>query len=181
MKNHRLPRLAAVGAALAIGLFASTVDAQGRPQDDDRRGGRSERFDPAQMLDRRVSFLTEQLQLTSSQQTQVRSILSEEMNAMQALRPQGDRGERGARDIKRDSTRAPGDARRGERRPENDARRDSVRAQVQQIRQRTDQRLANVLNAQQRTKYQELQAQMEQRRGRGRGGNDRSPGERRGA
>jgi Spy/CpxP family protein refolding chaperone len=122
MKNHRLPRLAAVGAALAIGLFASTVDAQGRPQGDDRRGERAERFDPAQRLDRRVSFLTEQLQLTSSQQTQIRSILSEEMTAMQTLRPQGDRGERGAQDIKRDSTRAQGQARRGERRPEADAR-----------------------------------------------------------
>src|SRR5918992_5403440 len=127
MMKHRQPRLAAVGAALAIGLFASTVDAQGRPQGDDRGGRRAERLDPAQMLDRRVSFLTEQLQLSSSQQTQVRSILSEEMNAMQALRPQGAR-----------EGRQPGDARR-----------DSVRTQMQQIRQRTEQRLANVLNAQQ--------------------------------
>lgn len=125
----------------------------------------AERFDPAQMLDRRVSFLTEQLQLSSSQQTQVRSMLSDEMNAMRALRPQGTREGRGQGGVGRDSTRSRDDARRGERAPGVDARRDSVRAQMQQIRQRTEQRLASVLNAQQQTKYRELQKQMEDRRG----------------
>jgi hypothetical protein len=180
MMKSRLPRLTAVGAALVIGLFASAVEAQGRPQGDDRGGRRGERFDPAQMLDRRVSFLTEQLQLSSSQQTQVRSILSEEMNAMQALRPQGGRDGRGPGAVRRDSARSRDDARRGERSPELDARRDSARAQMQQIRQRTEQRLASVLNAQQQTKYRELQTQMDDRRGRGRGGDDRPRAERRG-
>lgn len=114
-------------------------------------------------------------------QTQVRSILSEEMNAMQPLRPQGAREGRGPGGVGRDSTRSRDDARRGERAPGVDARRDSVRAQMQQIHQRTEQRLASVLNAQQQTKYRELQKQMEDRRGRGRGGGDRPPTERRGA
>jgi Spy/CpxP family protein refolding chaperone len=155
MMKHNLPRLAAVGAALAIGLFASTVDAQGRPQGDDRSSGRAERRDPAQMLERRVSFLTEQLQLSASQQTQVRSILSEEQTAVQALRP------------------------RGQARPDS-ARRDSVRAQMQSIRQRTNERLERVLTAEQRAKHAELQKSMQDRRG-GRGGFDRPRGERRGA
>jgi Spy/CpxP family protein refolding chaperone len=154
MKKHRMSTLAAAAMALAIGVFASTADAQDRPQGDAQRRGRQERFDPAQRLERRVAFLTEQLQLSASQQTQVRSILSEEMNALQALRPQGEREQR---------------------RPQLDsARRDSVRAQMQQLRQRTNERIAGVLNAQQRTKYQELQKQMGEHRGRGRGGADRS-------
>lgn len=157
MMKHKLPRLAAVGAALAIGLFASTVDAQGRPEGDGRRGGRAERLDPAQMLDRRVSFLTEQLQLSASQQAQVRSILSEEQTAMQALRPRRD-----------------ADAPRSDERPDS-ARRDSVRAQMQSIRQRTNQRLESVLTAEQRAKYAELQKSMQNRRG-GRGGFDRPRG-----
>lgn len=162
MMKHQLPRLAAVGAALAIGLFASTVDAQGRPQGDDRRGGRAERMDPAQMLERRLSFLTEQLQLSASQQTQVRSILSEEQTAMQALRPRRDAN-------------APREAR-----PDS-ARRDSVRAQMQSLRQRTSERLERVLTAEQRTRYAELQKTMQDRRGRRGGFDDRPRGDRRGA
>jgi Spy/CpxP family protein refolding chaperone len=146
--------LAAAAFTLAIGVFASTADAQYRPQGDAQRRGRPERFDPAQRLERRVAFLTEKLQLTTSQQTQVRSILTEEMNAMKTLRPQGGREER---------------------RPEG-ARRDSLRAQIKQIRERTEQRIAGVLNAEQRTKYQELQKQMDEHRGRWRGGADRSRG-----
>jgi protein CpxP len=160
MSKSKMPRLVAVGVALAIGLFASTVDAQGRPPGDDRRGGRGERLDPAQRLERRVSFLTEQLQLDASQQTQVRSILTQELSAMQALRPQARRED-------------------GQRLP--DAARDSVRAQMQQIHQRTEQRVAGVLNAQQRTKYEELQKQRKDQRGRGRGGEQGARGERRSA
>lgn len=166
MMNHRLPRLIAVGAALAIGLFASTVDAQGRPQGDDRRGGRGERFDPAQRLEQRVSLLTERLQLNASQQTQVRSILTEELNAMQAFRPKGQGGD---------------DATRQNRRPEDRAQRDSARTQMQALRERTEQRIDGVLTADQRTKYRELRQSMQERRGRGRSGDDRPRGERRGA
>jgi periplasmic protein CpxP/Spy len=158
MRKHRMFTLAAAALGLAIALFASTANAQDRPQGDAQRRGRPERFDPAQRVERRITFLTEQLQLSESQQTQIRSILTEEMNAMQALRPQ---------------------AGREERRAEADARRDSVRAQMQQLRQRTEQRIAGVLNAQQRTKYQELQKQREEHRGRGRGDADGSRGDRR--
>ena len=156
MTKHTLPRLMVLGAAVALGLSASSVDAQERGEGNARRGGRPERFDPAQRIERRVSFLTEQLQLSASQQTQVRSILTEELNAIQALRPQGVGEDR----------RRPGDS--GP---------DSVRTQMQQIRQRTEQRLANVLNAAQRTKYQELQKQMEERR---KGEGPRAEGQRRG-
>jgi protein CpxP len=153
MTKYRLPRLAAVGAALAIGLFASTVDAQGRPEGDERRGGRGERFDPAQRLEQRVSLLTERLELNASQQTQVRSILTEELNAMQAFRSKS--------------------------RPEGQAQRDSARAQMRAVRERTEQRIDGVLTAEQRTKYRELQKSMQERRGRG--GADRPRAERRGA
>jgi protein CpxP len=159
MMKHRLPRLVAVGAALAIGLFASTVDAQGRPKGDDRAGGRGERVDPAQRLEQRVSLLTERLQLNASQQTQVRSILTEELNVMQAFRS------------KQGQDRQPGDR----------AQRDSARTQMRALRERTEQRINGVLSEQQRTKYQELRQSMQERRGRGRGGDDRPRAEQRGA
>lgn len=158
MMKYRLPRLAVTGAALAVGLFASTVGAQNRPEGNDRRGVRGERFDPAQMLERRVALLTERLQLSSSQQTQVRSILTEEVKAIQAFRPKG------------------GD---DARRQENRAQRDSVRTQMRAMRERTEQRIEGVLTAEQRTKYQELRKEMEERRGRGRSGEARPRAERR--
>jgi periplasmic protein CpxP/Spy len=145
MMKHRLARLAAVGTALTIGLFATAAEAQDRPQDDDRRGGRAERFDPAQRVARRVALLTERLQLNASQQTQVRSILTQELNAMQAFRPKnGD------------------DARR-----QDSAQRDSIRTQMRALRERTEQRIEGVLTEQQRTKYRELQQSLQQRRGPG--------------
>jgi Spy/CpxP family protein refolding chaperone len=156
MMKYKLPRLVVLGAALAVGLFASTVDAQERPEGDARRGGRGERFDPAQMLERRVSFLTERLQLSSPQQTQVRSILTEELTAMQAFRTQ--RGD-------------------GAQRDENRAQRDSLRTQMRTLRERTEQRIEGVLSEQQRTKYQALRKDMKERRGRG--GDDRPRSERR--
>lgn len=155
MMKHRMPRLIAVGAALAIGLFASTVDAQGRPEGDSRRGERGERVDPAQRLEQRVGLLTQRLQLNASQQTQVRSILTEEMNAMQAFRPKN-----------------PGEAR-------SDAQRDSARTQMRAVRERTEQRIDGVLTEQQRTTYRELRQSMQERRGGG--GKDRQGSERRGA
>lgn len=154
MMKHRMPRLIAVGAAFAIGLFASTVDAQGRPEGNGRRG---ERVDPAQRLEQRVGLLTERLQLNASQQSQVRSILTEEMNAMQAFRQRN-----------RDEARSAGSAQR-----------DSVRAQMRAVRERTEQRMNGVLTEQQRTKYRELRQSMEQRRGPG--GDDRPQSKRRGA
>lgn len=158
MTKYRLPRVVVLGAALAIGLFASTGDAQGRPEGDDRRGGRGERVDPAQRLEQRVALLSERLQLSSSQQTQVRSILSEELKAMQAFRPKG------------------GD---DARRQEDRAQRDSLRTQMRALRERTEQRIEGALTEQQRTKYRELRQSMERRRGRG--GDDRPRAEHRGA
>lgn len=147
MMKHRLARLGAVGAALTIGLFATAAEAQDRPQDDGRRGGRAERFDPAQRLERRIALLTERLQLNASQQTRVRSILTEELNAMQAFRPKNG-----------------GDARR-----QDSAQRDSIRTQIGALRERTEQRIEGVLTEQQRTKYRELRQSMQDRRARGRG------------
>jgi Spy/CpxP family protein refolding chaperone len=152
MMKYRLPRFIVLGAALAIGLLASTIDAQERSEGDDRRGARRERFDPAQMLERRVSLLTERLQLSSSQQTQVRSILTEELKAMQAFRPKGGGGAQ---------------------RQENRAQRDSARTQMRALRERTEQRIESVLTEQQRAKYRELRQSMRDQRGRGRGGDDR--------
>jgi hypothetical protein len=103
-------------------------------------------------------LLTERLQLNASQQTQVRSILTEELKAMQAFRPKG------------------GNARgQGDR-----DQRDSVRAQMRAARERTEQRIEGVLTEQQRARYQELRKEIEERRGRG-GDNGPRPERRRGA
>ena len=134
-------RLLALGAALAAGLVlapqaGAQSEQQGRP---DRRG---ERMDPQQRLERRVGMMTERLQLSQQQATQIRQILTQEHTQMQALRQKAGDG----------------------------ANRESLRPEMQSIRQRTEQQIDGVLTEQQRTTYRELREQMRKERGEGRRG-----------
>ena len=136
MKN--MTRLA-FGAVLAAGLVlapqaGAQSEQQGRP---DRGGLRGERMDPAQRLERRVSMLSERLQLSQEQATRIRQILTQEQTQMQALRQKAQGG----------------------------ADRESLRPEMQSIRQRTEQQIEGVLTAQQRTTYSALREEMQKRRG----------------
>jgi len=90
-------------------------------------------------LERRLQMLTERLQLSSQQATQIRQILTQEQTQLQALRQKAEGG----------------------------ASRESLRPEMQAIRQRTDQQIEGVLTEQQRTTYRELRESMRQRRGKG--------------
>ena len=165
-RNRRaFPRLLA-GTVLAGSLaFAAQVEAQQTGEQGQRpargaeqggRGGRGGDRDPAQMIERRVTMLTERLDLTAAQVVSVREILTDEHTRMAALRPQFDRGVRGQR---------PDSAARAQRtRPDSAARAqmraqmEKTRAQVDALRQRTDARIASVLNSDQRTTWQEMVA-----------------------
>jgi hypothetical protein len=128
-------RLFAAVAALAAGLtLAPQAHAQGQPRDEARTERADRRMDPAQRLEQRVTFLTQRLQLSSRQQTQVRQILTRENEQMQSLW---------------DKARAQGNG-------ANDSAREGLRQQMRSIHDRTDQQIENVLTAQQRTTYREL-------------------------
>src|SRR5687768_9153453 len=77
----------AFGAVFAAGLVlapqaGAQSEQQGRP---DRGGQRGERMDPAQRIERRVGMLTERLQLSQQQATQIRQILTQESEQTRAL------------------------------------------------------------------------------------------------
>ncbi len=133
----------AFGAALAAGLVlapqaGAQSEQQGRP---DRGGQRGERMDPQQRLERRVQMLTERLQLSQQQATQIRQILTQEQTQMQALWQKAEGG----------------------------ASRESLRPEMQSIRQRTEQQIEGVLTEQQRATYRELRESMRKERGGRRG------------
>jgi Spy/CpxP family protein refolding chaperone len=132
----------AFGVVLAAGLvLAPQAEAQseqqGRP---DRGAQRGERMDPKQRLERRISMLTERLQLSQQQAAQIRQILTQEQTQMQPLWQKAEAG----------------------------ASRESLRPEIQAIRERTEQQIEGVLTEQQRTTYRELRESMRQRRGEGR-------------
>src|SRR5687767_2014782 len=119
------------------------------------------------MVERRVTMLTERLQLTATQSASIRGILLDEHTRLEALRPQRpDSASRGQRTRGDSATRA--------QRPErpDSAARAQGRAQMEAIHQATDARVASVLTEEQRTAYQALVAERRERGegGRGRGG-----------
>src|SRR5687768_10328190 len=76
----------AFGAVLAAALvLAPQAGAQSEQQGRPDRGGRGERIDPAQRIERRVGMLTEHLQLSQPQATQIRQILTKEGEQMRAI------------------------------------------------------------------------------------------------
>src|SRR3712207_2355254 len=118
----------AFGAALAAGLvLAPQAGAQSEQQGRPDRPGRGERMDPAQRIERRVSRLTERLQLSQQQATQIRQILTDESTQMRALwdKAQG-------------------------------ADRETLRPQVQSLREGTEKKIDAVLTESQRKTYAEL-------------------------
>jgi Spy/CpxP family protein refolding chaperone len=132
----------AFGAALAAGLvLAPQAGAQSEQQGRPDRRERGERMDPQQRLERRVGMLTERLQLSNQQATQIRQILTQEQSQMQALWQKAEGG----------------------------ASRESLRPEIQAIRQRTEQQIEGVLTEQQRATYRELRESMRKERGGRRG------------
>ena len=174
--NKGISRFLAGTVFIGSLAFAEQVEAQQQGQtrperSAEGRGGRGEKLDPAQMVERRVTRLTEELKLTSGQATAVRQILLDEQKQMETLRPEGFGG-RG---------RNPGDsAARGERRVRPDsatmakmrAQMESSREQMKALRERTDARITAVLSSDQRAAYKELVAKRGERAegGPGRGG-----------
>jgi hypothetical protein len=127
----------AFGAVLATGLvLAPQAGAQSEPQGR-ARSERGQRMDPQQRLQRRVTVMTERLQLSQQQATRIREILTQEHTQIQALREKAESG----------------------------ADRDALRPQMQSIRQRTEQQIDGVLTEQQRTTYRELRESMRKERG----------------
>jgi hypothetical protein len=155
-RTARRARLLAVGAVLAGSVLVSAqACAQGQQQEGRERGGRTERrMDPAQRVERRVALLTERLQLSSRRQTEVRQILTEEGEQVQALFPNG----RGPGDFR--GPRGQGDERRrGDANRPDSARREEMRAAMEKmraLRERTEQRIDGVLTERQRVAYREL-------------------------
>jgi hypothetical protein len=163
---NRLAFAAATSAALIASLaLVPTAFAQGQstpPQGQGKEGGRGERMDPQQRMDRRMATLTEKLQLNSSQQTKIRAILSDERTQMEALRKNAVNGgddRQGAPDRQR-----PDSGRAGERGPRGD--RGGPPPEVRAIRDKTEKQIEGVLNASQLTAYRQLQQQRQQERAR---------------
>ena len=157
------PRLLAAGTALLAALvLAPQAHAQSDTTNRPRRDRREGQMDPQQRVERRVAMLTERLKLSSGQATQIRQILTQEREQMQALRPQ-----RGAQVPRGDDAGRP-----------DSAARDSVRTAMRAVHDRAEQHIDAVLNAEQRTAYRELR---ESRRDGRRGGWHRGGRDDRGA
>jgi hypothetical protein len=181
MKNatKRLPRTLAAGVALAMGLLLHTP-ARAQFQQDRQGGRRSEqgqRQDPGQRLDRQLSMLTERLQLSSAQASQIRRILQQQDEQFQAWRQDhrdqagGQRGGRTQGGWQQQGQR-DGQREQGQRR--------QLPPELQAIRDHGEQQIERVLNDSQRAAYRSLREQRGQwgnrQRGEGRqdGGYDGS-------
>lgn len=167
MKNVTM-RMLATGAALGAALLLN-APANAQDQAPRDRGGWSQRQrpDPGQRLDRQVAMLTQRLRLSDTQASQIRAILRQEGEQMQAWRQQhaGERRAGGQGGWQRGGQ----DGQRGERQP---GQRPQLPPELQAIRDRSEQRIERVLNAGQRAQYQQLRGERQQRggeRGLGRG------------
>ena len=139
---------------LAAALFAASAPAQAQQtQPGQDRQARAERMDPTKRVERRVQMLDERLDLNDSQVARIRTILTEESEQMRARfqKRVEDRRVEGQRDAQRPQI--------------SPAQRDSARAQMKQFRDRTDAAILEVLNADQKTQYQKLQAERGKRGG----------------
>ena len=127
----------AFGAVLAAGLALAPQAGAQSEQQGRTRPERGQRMDPQQRLERRDSMMIERLQLSQQQATQIRQILSEEQTQMQALRQKAEGG----------------------------ADRESLRPEMQSIRQRSEQRIEAVLTEQQRATYRDFRESIRKQRG----------------
>ena len=142
--------------ALAIALSAAAA-APASAQDPERgTESRAERMDPTRRVERRVQLLTERLGLDGDQAARVKSILTQEGEQMKAF-------------VEKNRPAANGE------RP-TDAQRQAFRAEMQQIRARSNAAITRLLNADQLRKYEELQQQRRGNRGeRGKRSTARAP------
>jgi periplasmic protein CpxP/Spy len=127
----------AFGAALAAALVLAPEAGAQSEQQGRTRPERGQRMDPAQRIERRVTMMTERLQLSQPQATQIRQILTQESEQMRAIFEKGQSG---------------GD-------------RDALRPEIQSVRDGTEKKIDAVLTDSQRKSYAELREQMRQRRG----------------
>jgi Spy/CpxP family protein refolding chaperone len=127
----------AFGAVLAAGLALAPQAAAQSEQQGRARPERGQRMDPAQRIERRIGMMTERLQLSQPQATQIRQILTKESEQMRALWDKA----------------------------QGSADREALRPQVQSIREGTEKQIEGVLTEQQRTTYRELRESMRKQRG----------------
>ena len=172
MNVRQIPRrarrlvLATVVGAAVVGSVALASSAQGQ----DPQGSRSgERMDPRQMIDQRMATMTETLKLDSAQQTKIRSMLADEIMAMEELRKNGG-GQRGGGGGGRRGGRG------GSRRGGGDAPPDSTGSgsggggpspEVRAIWERTNKQIEAVLNQQQLRTFRQMFEQGQQQRSTG--------------
>jgi len=123
-------------------------------------------MDPRQMIDQRMATMTETLKLDSAQQTKIRSMLADEIMAMEELRKNGG-GQRGGGGGGRRGGRG------GSRRGGGDAPPDSTGSgsggggpspEVRAIWERTNKQIEPVLNPQQLTTFRQMFEQGQQQR-----------------
>lgn len=127
----------AFGAAVAAALVLAPEAGAQSEQQGRTRPERGQRMDPAQRIERRVSMMTERLQLSQPQATQIRQILTQESEQMRAIFEKGQNG---------------GD-------------REALKPEMKSVREGTDKKIDAVLTESQRKSYAELREQMRQRRG----------------
>jgi hypothetical protein len=179
MKNVTM-RVLAAGAALGAALLLN-APANAQDQGQYGQGGRGgwgqaqgQRQDPGQRLDRQVAMLTQRLRLSGSQASQIREILQQEQEQMQAWRQDhgGDPrdGQNGQGRWQRDGQNGQGgwqrDGQGGQRGGRQGAgQRRQLPPELQAIRDRSEQQVERVLNSSQRAQYHQLRAEREQRGG----------------
>jgi hypothetical protein len=133
-------------------------------QGQDPQAASGERTDPRQVLDQRMATMTETLKLDSAQQTKIRSMLADEIMAMEELRKSGG-GQRGGGEGGGGGGRRGGRGGGGGRRGGGDAPPDSTRGgsggggpspEMRAIWERTNKQIEPVLNPQQLTTFRQL-------------------------
>jgi hypothetical protein len=168
-RRGRRLALAAVAGAAAFASFAIARSANAQSQDPQQQAPPDgERRDPRQMIDQRLAMLTEKLNLDSTQQTTVRSILADETMQIEALRQKsgnqggggggGRRGGGGGGGGRRNRG-APPDSASGQQRGGGGGS-----PEMRAIHDRADKQIEAVLNSQQIATYRLLQQQERARR-----------------
>jgi hypothetical protein len=153
-RTRRLALTAAIGTAIVGTVaIAPTVSAQGTGSalQDQARG---QRMDPQQMINRRVAMMTQNLSLSSTQQVQVRTILTDERAQLEALRKNA------ANQRPEDRATPPlEDGASGAMRSDRGGPPPEVRAVID----RSEMRIESVLNSRQRITYRQLRQKEQQR------------------
>lgn len=159
MKNRIRWTVGAVALVAGLGMgMAVPGYAQEPAQHQDARVER-QRPDRKQMLERRVAFMTERLNLTEDQAARVREVFEKQAEQRKAIFEKAG--------FEPGKARGPRDGRaRGERRV-NDDQRAAIRTEMRQLHEQTEQELAKILDEEQQNRYEELKKEMRRRGPRG--------------